>query len=313
MHRLQTPGAPPSHERETRVGSPWIHGGTWAIVGAVIDRALLADFLRRRREALRPEDVGLDPGARRRAKGLRREEVALLAHMSTDYYARLEQQRGPQPSEQMLGAIARALRLSHEERDHLLQLGGHPPAPHARRTDHVNPALMRVLDRLDTPAQVMSDVGVTLAQNELAVALLGDQVRYSGLARSLLFRWFTDPAERERHPPEDHLDHTRSYVAAARTLLARHDDPLGTLVVEHLLAANEEFRVLWDQHDVELHIEDRKRICHPRVGLLELHCQALVAADEGQVLLVYTATPGSEDADKLRLLSVIGDQEFAAS
>src|SRR5918995_6758558 len=155
-----------------------------------MDRFQLADFLRRRREALQPEDVGLDPGPRRRAKGLRREEVAMLAHMSTDYYARLEQQRGPQPSGQMLGAIARALRLSQDERDHLFRLAGHNPAPRGRRTDHVNPALLRVLERLDTPAQVMSDLGDTLVQNELAVALVGDQTQHTGPARSMLYRWF---------------------------------------------------------------------------------------------------------------------------
>ena len=90
------------------------------------DRAELADFLRTRREALQPEDVGLPRGARRRTAGLRREEVAALCGMSADYYSRLEQERGPHPSEQMLAAIARGLRLSLDERDHLFRLAGHP-------------------------------------------------------------------------------------------------------------------------------------------------------------------------------------------
>ena len=276
-----------------------------------MDRPQLADFLRRRREALQPDDVGLDPGQRRRAKGLRREEVAMLAHMSTDYYARLEQQRGPQPSDQMLGAIARALRLSQDERDHLFRLAGHVPGPRGKRTDHVNPALLRVLERLDTPAQVMSDLGETLVQNELAVALVGDQTRYTGLRRSLLYRWFTDPAERDIYPPGDQARHGRAYVAHMRSGLARdRDDERAAELVRRLLADSPEFAALWDEHEVDVRLSDYKRFLHPNVGMIELHCQHLIAADEGQVLLVYTATPGSEDADKLRLLSVIGSQRF---
>jgi transcriptional regulator with XRE-family HTH domain len=276
-----------------------------------MDRPQLADFLRRRREALLPEDVGLPAGSRRRTKGLRREEVALLAHMSTDYYSRLEQQRGPQPSEPMLSAIARALRLTQDERDHLFRLAGHTPAPRARRTDHVNPALMRVLDRLDTPAQVMSDLGDTLVQNELAVALLGDQTRHTGPARSMLYRWFTDPGERNIYPEEDQPRHTRAYVAGARAILARdREDQHAREIIDQLLEISPEFAQLWSEHEVAVRLSDRKRMTHPRVGTIELHCQQLIAADEGQILLVYTATPGTEDADKLRLLSVIGDQRF---
>ena len=276
-----------------------------------MDREQLADFLRRRREALRPGDVGLDPGPRRRAKGLRREEVALLAHMSTDYYARLEQQRGPQPSDHVLAGIARALRLTQDERDHLLRLAGHVPPPRGRRTDHVNPALLRVLQRLDTPAQVMSDLGETLVQNELAVALLGDHSCHAGLERYLLWRWFTDQAERALYPPEDQPRYSRTYVAHARALLARDQtDPRPAEVVARLLAASPEFAALWDEHEVAVRMGDYKRIVHPRVGTIDLHCQHLVAADEGQILLVYTATPGTEDAAKLELLSVIGTQRF---
>jgi len=112
------------------------------------DRAELADFLRTRREALQPEDVGMPRGARRRTGGLRREEVAALSGMSADYYSRIEQQRGPHPSEQMLGALARGLRLSLDERDHLFQLGGYPSPRRAGRADHVDAGLMRILDPL---------------------------------------------------------------------------------------------------------------------------------------------------------------------
>src|ERR1700679_2834715 len=130
-----------------------------------MDRAQFADFLRRRREALQPEDVGLSRGSRRRAEGLRREEVAALCDMSVDYYSRLEQNRGPQPSEQMLASIARGLRLNLDERDHLFRLGGHNAPVRALRSEHISPVLMRVLDRLqDTPAQVMSELSETLLQ-----------------------------------------------------------------------------------------------------------------------------------------------------
>jgi transcriptional regulator with XRE-family HTH domain len=279
-----------------------------------MDREQLADFLRRRREALQPEDVGLARGARRRTSGLRREEVALLASMSTDYYSRIEQQRGPQPSESMLAAIARALRLTQDERDHLFRLAGHTPPPRTVRSDHVSPALMRVLDRLDTPAQVVTDLGETLAQNEMALALLGDQTRYSGLARALVYRWFTDPAARAWYVEEDHDKLTRTYVAGLRIALARHpDDERALAIVAGLHAASPEFTALWDEHDVGAQIGDAKRIAHPQVGPIEVQCQRLAAESEAQILLVYTVTPGTEDAEKLRLLSVIGDQEFAAT
>lgn len=141
----------------------------------------MADFLRRHREALQPADVGIPVTARRRTPGLRREDVAALAMMSTDYYTRLEQQRGPQPSEQMLGSLARALRLTSDERAYLFQLAGHTaPAP-AAVTTHVPPALLRVLDRLDdTPALILSNLGEMLVQNRMAAALLGDLVRLHG-------------------------------------------------------------------------------------------------------------------------------------
>ena len=280
-----------------------------------MDRPQLADFLRRRREALQPEDVGLPRGARRRTSGLRREEVALLASMSTDYYGRLEQQRGPQPSEPMLAAIARALRLTQDERDHLFRLAGHTPPPRTVRSDHVSPALMRVLDRLDTPAQVVTDLGETLAQNEMALALLGDQTRYTGLSRALVYRWFTDPAAKAWYVAGDHERLTRTYVAGLRIALARHPgDERALAIVDGLHAVSPEFTALWDEHDVNAKIGDEaKRIAHPQVGPIEVQCQRLAAESEAQVLLVYTVTPGTEDAEKLRLLSVIGDQEFAAT
>src|SRR5450759_924288 len=150
-----------------------------------MDRAQLADFLRTRREALQPEDVGLPRGQRRRTGGLRREEVAVLCQMSTDYYSRLEQQRGPRPSEQILNAIARGLRLSLEERDHLFRLAGHNTPQRALSSDHVNPGLMRILDRLcDTPAEVITGLAETLVQTPPAIAPPDSRATTSPLAKS---------------------------------------------------------------------------------------------------------------------------------
>src|SRR5688500_8488128 len=179
-----------------------------------MNRAALADFLRRRREALRPADVGLVPGPRRRAPGLRREEVAALTGMSVDYYARLEQQRGPQPSEQMLTALSRALRLTVEERDYMFRLAGHGVPRRVPLESHVAPALLRVLDRLeDTPALILSGLGEPLVQNRLAEAIFGTPPE-TGLARSSVYRWFMEPDSRNVYPPEDHERQGRSQVAS---------------------------------------------------------------------------------------------------
>src|SRR5262249_41967646 len=147
-----------------------------------LERTQLADFLRTRREALQPEDVGLPRGPRRRTGGLRREEVAALSGMSTDYYARIEQQRGPQPSEQMLAAIARGLHLNLDERDHLFRLGGHAAPLRVLRDDHLSPGMLRIVERLqDTPAIVVNRYTDTLLQTPMAAALLGDDVHRTGL------------------------------------------------------------------------------------------------------------------------------------
>jgi transcriptional regulator with XRE-family HTH domain len=275
-----------------------------------VDRAQLADFLRTRREALQPEDVGLPRGPRRRTGGLRREEVAALTGMSTDYYTRIEQQRGPVPSEQMVAAIARGLHLSLDERDHLFRLTGHVAPRRIWRDDHISPGMMRILDRLeDTPAEVISRVGETLRQTRTAIALLGDDSTYTGMARSIVYRWFTDPQSRQIYHEDDHPALTRYLVSGLRDVYSR--DGQGSRaadMVDALLAASPEFGTLWREHAVGIPYNARKRIRHPRLGDLELLCQTLLDPESGQSLLVYTAAPGSESYEKLRLLSVIGDQ-----
>jgi transcriptional regulator with XRE-family HTH domain len=277
-----------------------------------MDRDGLADFLRRRRDALQPDDVGLHAGARRRTRGLRREEVAGLAHMSTDFYARLEQRRGSRPSEQTTAALARALRLTQAERDHLYALAGHTAPPRAFRTDHASPGLLRVLDRLDTPAQIVSDLGVTLAQNQLAEALAGVQTHYTGPRRSMIYRWFTEPAQRQIHPVDDHPMHSRIHVATLRAVHGRAaDDPEAHELVERLLSESDEFAALWERHEVASRTGTMKRFLHPLVGPLTLDCQVLTAENLTERLVVFTASPGSEDADRLALLAVVGSQAFS--
>ncbi|MEV6632569.1 helix-turn-helix transcriptional regulator [Actinoplanes sp. NPDC051470] len=273
-----------------------------------MDRALLADFLRARREVLQPEDVGLPRGLRRRTGGLRREEVAALAGISADYYSRIEQQRGPKPSEQMLAALARGLHLSLSERDHLFDLGGHPAPRQVRRDDHVSPTMMRIVDRLaDTPALVMSRFGETLLQTRPAVALLGDYTRFSGLSRYLVYRWFTDPASRDLYPDEDHPVRGRVFTVGIRA--AYTTDPAGRAgeIVAALLTASREFAEVWRLHEVDVtHHHDLKRYRHPELGELELYCQRLVDPEQAQELLVFSATPGSPSHSNLQLLAVIG-------
>ncbi|MDT9594975.1 helix-turn-helix transcriptional regulator [Nocardioides zeae] len=274
----------------------------------MIDRPGLAGFLRRRREALQPEDVGLPRGVRRRTRGLRREEVAALCHMSTDYYSRLEQERGPQPSEQMVAAIAQGLHLTHDERDHLFRLAGHRPPLRGASGDHVGPGMLRILDRLvDTPAEVVTELGETLRQTPLGVALVGDLTRYTGPARSIGYRWFTDPAARDLHPVEDHHFYSRMYASGLRGVVARRGPGShAARLADLLLERSQEFRERWAEHEVGIRPRPLKRYEHPVVGRLELACQVLLDADESHHLLVYTAEPGSESHEKLRLLGVVG-------
>ncbi|MGH1549402.1 helix-turn-helix transcriptional regulator [Leifsonia poae] len=276
----------------------------------MIDRTGLADFLRTRRELLQPKDVGLPRGARRRTSGLRREEVAALAHMSVDYYSRLERERGPQPSEQMLASIAQGLHLSHAERDHLFRLAGHTPPAQGVESEHVSPGLLRVLDRLDdTPAEIVTELGETLRQSRMGVALTGDTASLRGPERSLGVRWFTDPASRRLYAPSEHDFLSRMFASGLREIAtARGPESRAAALADYLSERSAEFRTLWAAHEVGLRPKEVKHFMHPEVGELELHCQQLVDPGHAHSLLVYTAIPGSESAEKLRLLSVIGTQ-----
>ncbi|MFY0408456.1 helix-turn-helix transcriptional regulator [Solicola sp. PLA-1-18] len=274
----------------------------------MIDRPGLAAFVRHRRESLQPEDVGLPRGQRRRTSGLRREEVAALCHMSTDYYTRIERERGPHPSSQMIAAMAQGLHLSLDERDHLFRLAGHEPPSRGSDGRHVGPGLLRILDRLgDTAAEIITEVGETLRQTPLGVALTGDATRWSGPERSLGFRWFAVPESRSVYHPDDHRFMSRLFASGLREVVARRGPGSHPArLAGQLLGRSEEFAELWDAHEVGLRPKETKRLVHPEVGTVELHCQTLLDPEQSHHLLVYTAVPGSESHEKLQLLSVIG-------
>jgi transcriptional regulator with XRE-family HTH domain len=277
-----------------------------------MDRAELADFLRRRREQLTPADVGLPPGVRRRTPGLRRDEVALLAGMSTDYYTRLEQARGPRPSTQVLASLARALRLDNDERDHLYHLCDHAPPGRDVTDKHVGPGLMHLLAKLDdTAATVVTDLGEVLVQNRMHTLLVGDHGDRRGWERYYAYRWFTDPSSRALFPEEDWDRLGRNHVADLRATAARRagDADVVELVAE-LRSASAEFDRLWDEHQVAVRLSDIKRIRHPQVGLIDVVCETLLTPNAAQRLLVYLPRPGTDAAEKLDLLRVIGTQRL---
>lgn len=279
-----------------------------------MQRDQLADFLRRRRFAIRPAEVGLADGPRRRTSGLRREEVAMLAGMSVDYVVRLEQGRSSQPSTQLLNALARALRLSDDERTHLFHLAGHQPPPADGVARQARAGLVRMLDLLrDTPALVLSDLGEILAQNRMSYLLHGDFARFTGDRRYLIYRWFTDEAARALHPAADRERQSRQLVADLRAAAGRRaGDPEVEGLVARLRQASPEFGRLWADHEVAVRRADHKTLVHPRVGPIRLDCETLVTPDLGQELLVLT--PADDEArERLDLLRVVGTEEFSTT
>lgn len=277
-----------------------------------MDRDALAEFLRRRRAAMTPADVGLPTGVRpRRTAGLRREEVAQLTGMSVDYYGRLEQSRSTQPSTQMLRALARALRLTDDETDHLYRLAGHAAPDRSAPPLHVRPGLLFLLDQLrDAAAFVCSDTYIMLAQNAMSKLLMGDRTPVGnsfGLESSIAWQWFTDPAARDEVPLEDQGEHSQVTVADLRAAWARrrNDADMRELVAA-LLEHSTEFAALWARHEVAVRRMQRKTF-RTKVGSITLDCEVLATANSQQ-LVVLTPPPGSSALDDLRLLAVVGDQ-----
>lgn len=293
------------------VHTPWFSARCEPILG-VVDLSELGHFLKSRRDRIRPSEVGLSAGPRRRVLGLRRDEVANLAGASTDYYTEME--RGAaQPSEQMLAAISRALRLTRDERDHLFHLAGRALPVAGGGADHVHPGMLDLLQRLpSTPAQVITDLHVTLVQNPLAAALIGAADLHGGRQASFVYRWFTDPAARSLYPDADHAHQSASFVADLRAAAARrrHNDPEATMIVEELTRRSEEFVELWKRHDVAVRRSDRKRIVHPAAGVIEVDCLNLFSEDGRQRLLWFAPAPGTRAIEQLELLNVVGTQSL---
>jgi transcriptional regulator with XRE-family HTH domain len=258
-------------------------------------RADLAAFLRARRARLRPADVGLSEGGRRRTPGLRRQEVAQLAGMSVDYYIRLEQGRGPHPSRHVLGALSRALMLARDERAYLYRVAGQNPPPVSAPTRDLVPALRYLLDSLpQTPAYVVNSRYDILAWNELATHFIGDLSDIAESGRNMV-RWMFGQAADDPHWSEaDTLAFARSCVADLRAAYARHPgDPESASLVSELLGLSPRFASMWAEHDVEEKRRIVKRIDHPVLGPLAFECQVLLVPDSDQRLIVYCAEPGS--------------------
>lgn len=277
-----------------------------------MDKHGLAEFLRSRRERITPSGVGLPAGRRRRTPGLRRDEVARLAAISTEYYTRLEQARGPHPSREVVRGLATALRLSDAERIHLHELAG-VPLPRAGIPRHVRPSVQLLLERLPcSPAYVLSADFEILAWNDLTTALLGDfsvlPPRQRNFAR---WRFLGVPAAfRLRCEVPDAGELGEAIASGLRRAAARYpaDPDLATLVAE-LRAGSDEFAALWGSTDVR---EDaagtRKTLRHTTVGEITVSCDGLDIPDTDQRVVIYTADPGSPSEEALRLLDVIGTQ-----
>lgn len=270
----------------------------------------LGEFLRARRNRLRPQDVGLEPGGRRRVTGLRREELALLAGLSTDYYQRMEQGREVRPSEDVLDALAAALDLDDEERRHLFTLARaarRPVSPQVRREpERVPDSARRLLRALNTPAIVLGRHLDVLAWNPLAEALLGGPSSYPPDRLNLLLLMFDDA----------HTDHGRcadwerqalEFMGMMRATVASDPThPRATAIVGELSIRSAEFRRLWSRHDVREAVRGSKAFRVPEVGEIVLDWDTYpLPGSPGPVVVVFTAEPGSPDADRLHLLATL--------
>jgi transcriptional regulator with XRE-family HTH domain len=270
--------------------------------------------VRRWRDRVSPEAAGLPAGGHRRAAGLRREELALLAGISVDYITRLEQGRASNPSAQVVEALARALRLSGTEWAHLFRLAGlAPPGPEAVPT-YLTPSIQRLLDRLvGTPVAVYDASWTLLVANPPWAALMGDPSGWRGNERNGVWRNFVGLYTRVRQTPEARAELERSQVADLRTAAARYpaDQRLARLIAE-LRARSPRFAELWDSGAVGQHEASRKTIDHPAVGPVTLDCDVLTVKGNDLRIMIYTAEPGTEDAERLALLTVVGTQSLVA-
>ncbi|MBF6299391.1 helix-turn-helix domain-containing protein [Nocardia amamiensis] len=267
----------------------------------------LGAALHRWRDHVSPQAVGLPAGGRRRAVGLRREELAQLAGISADYIIRLEQGRATNPSPQVVEALARALRLTQEERAHLFHLAGLAPPGPGMVPRHITPSVHRMLDRLTgTPVAVFDAAWTQLLANPLYTALMGE---WDGNDLNAVWRNFLNPHSRVRHTPESKAALQQAQVADLSRTASRYpdDEKLHSLIAE-LRRRSAHFDRLWESSAFGRHQAARKTIDHPHVGALTLDCDVLSVDGSDLRIMVYTAQPGTEDAARLAVLSVIGTQ-----
>ncbi|MGN7189553.1 helix-turn-helix domain-containing protein [Curtobacterium sp. MCBA15_004] len=270
-----------------------------------------AEVLRAWRDRVRPEQVGLPAGPGRRTAGLRREELAALAGVSVDYVVRLEQGRATNPSPQLLGALATALRLSTAERDHLFRVAGAAAPSRLTVPTHVPPGVQRIVDRLgDVPLAVFTAAHDIVLWNELWAALGDDPGRWTGLDRNLVWRHFVHGHEGVEWDDTHQEDFSSDLVADLRAAVGRYpaDARLADLVAR-LRRESAEFERRWDSGRIAAHRTSRK-VVHTPVGPVEIDCDVLGVPGSDLRIVVYTAVPGSTDAATLDLLRVTGLQEL---
>jgi transcriptional regulator with XRE-family HTH domain len=265
-------------------------------------RQELAHYLRDRRAGLRPYEVGLTAtGTARRTPGLRREEVAELAHMSVDYYTRLEQARGPRPSARILDALAQALRLTPAERSHLFRLAGSSAPPGTSAVRRVRPHVARMLERLPETGAIVTDAAYgVIAWNPLAQALLGGDPAdgTTNLAR----RRFLGQGQVHESSSTEEFGHI--VVARLRRAADRYPhDPQLTALLAELHAGSEEFRQIWATRPIHAPGHRTKTLHHPETGTLRLHCDVLLVPEDDQEVVLITADPGSPTARTLHRLA----------
>jgi len=272
----------------------------------------LGQALRGWRDRIAPAALGLPAGGRRRSPGLRREELAMLTGVSADYLTRLEQGRAVNPSAQVLASLARVLQLSTPERDYLFQLAGQAAPVAGRMVTHLTPGVQRLMRRLDEfPVSVYDLAGTILAWNDTWAALLGDPSGWRGHDRNITWRYFTGQRSRfARDPAQDEAFELTS-VGQLRAVAARYpqDEGVRSLVAE-LLAVSPRFAELWSAGGVADWRGERKAIHHPEVGVVEVDCDVYLVQGTDLRVIVYTAEPGSEAAQQLALIRVLGLQSL---
>jgi transcriptional regulator with XRE-family HTH domain len=262
--------------------------------------------VRRWRDRVSPAAAGLPAG------GHRREEVALLAGISVDYVTRLEQGRATAPSGQVVEALARALRLDADEREHLFLLAGLAAPGRGLIPAHITPGVQRLLDRLaGTPVSVHDAAWNMITANQLWAAAFGDPSELRGFERNIVWRQVLDPIDRVTLTPQQHTEFLLAMAGDLRAAAARYpaDGQLRELIVQ-LRAGSRAFAEIWESGQVGPHASGRKVIRHPQVGELTLDCDVLTVPGSDLRIVAYTAEPGSADADRLALLSVVGQQSF---